>query len=81
MGNLTWVVRAATPSAGHGLSADLLLVDEVWGDVKPGWSPARGVPGLPGLDPIDTPVTMGHATRGSIRPGTARVGTRALGVA
>jgi hypothetical protein len=31
MGNLTWVVRAATPSAGHGLSADLLLVDEVWG--------------------------------------------------
>jgi len=31
LGNCTWVVRAATPSAGHGLSADLLLVDEVWG--------------------------------------------------
>ncbi len=57
------------------------VVDEVWGDVKPGWNPARGLPGLPGLDPIDTPVTMGHATRGSIRPGTARVGTRDLGVA
>lgn len=31
LGNCTWVVRAATPAAGHGLSADLLLVDEVWG--------------------------------------------------
>jgi len=31
LGNCVWVVRAATPSAGHGLSADLLLVDEVWG--------------------------------------------------
>ena len=30
-GNCTWVVRAATPAAGHGLSADLLLIDEVWG--------------------------------------------------
>jgi hypothetical protein len=31
LGNCTWVVRAATPAGGHGLSADLLLVDEVWG--------------------------------------------------
>ena len=26
----TWLVRAATPSAGHGYSADLICVDEVW---------------------------------------------------
>lgn len=25
-----WVVRAATPSAGHGLSCDLVVVDELW---------------------------------------------------
>ena len=25
-----WLVRAATPSAGHGLSIDLLLLDEIW---------------------------------------------------
>jgi hypothetical protein len=31
LGNCTWVVRAATPAAGHGSSADLVLVDEVWG--------------------------------------------------
>ena len=31
LGNCTWVVRAATPAGGHGLSCDLLLVDEVWG--------------------------------------------------
>jgi hypothetical protein len=26
-----WIVRAATPSAGHGLSVDLLLIDELFG--------------------------------------------------
>lgn len=26
-----WIVRAATPSAGHGLSVDLLFVDELFG--------------------------------------------------
>lgn len=26
-----WLVRAATPSAGHGLSADLVIVDELFG--------------------------------------------------
>jgi hypothetical protein len=26
-----WLVRAATPSAGHGLSVDLLVVDELYG--------------------------------------------------
>jgi hypothetical protein len=26
----TWLVRAATPQAGHGYSADLICVDEVW---------------------------------------------------
>jgi hypothetical protein len=26
-----WLVRAATPSAGHGLSVDLLIVDELYG--------------------------------------------------
>jgi phage terminase large subunit-like protein len=26
-----WLVRAATPSAGHGLSCDLVVVDELWG--------------------------------------------------
>jgi hypothetical protein len=26
-----WLVRAATPSAGHGLSIDLLLIDELYG--------------------------------------------------
>lgn len=26
-----WLVRAATPSAGHGLSVDLLLIDELFG--------------------------------------------------
>jgi hypothetical protein len=26
----TWLVRAATPQAGHGYSADLVIVDEVW---------------------------------------------------
>ena len=26
-----WLVRAATPSAGHGLSVDLAVVDELWG--------------------------------------------------
>lgn len=31
LGQCTWVVRAATPAGGHGLSADLLLIDELWG--------------------------------------------------
>jgi hypothetical protein len=25
-----WIVRAATPQAGHGYSADLVVIDEVW---------------------------------------------------
>lgn len=25
-----WIVRAATPSAGHGFSPDLVIVDEIW---------------------------------------------------
>jgi hypothetical protein len=28
--NSVWLVRAATPQAGHGYSADLIIVDEVW---------------------------------------------------
>ncbi len=31
IGKSKWVVKAARPSAGHGMSVDFLIVDEVWG--------------------------------------------------
>lgn len=50
------------------------FVRTIWGDVKPGWNPDRGVPGLAGLDPINTGIRAGHATTGTITPGEAAVG-------
>jgi hypothetical protein len=31
LGQTKWVVKAARPSAGHGMSVDFLIIDEVWG--------------------------------------------------
>lgn len=56
------------------------FVATVWGDVKPGWNPDHGVPGLKGLDPTHTPIRTGTATTGEPTIGIAHGGPRHLGI-
>ncbi|QGZ16945.1 NucT-like nuclease [Arthrobacter phage LittleTokyo] len=50
----------------------LEVVDEIYGDVKPGWNPDTGAPALGRLDPTGTPVKM--ADRSALRMGQIGVG-------